>query len=302
MFHVKQSKLIEVKECPICGSKESVLFLESNDFSTSGEDFSIRECADCNFRFTSPIPTEDRIGSYYESEDYISHTDSKKGMMNKIYQTVRRRAIRSKEQLIASFATERKLLDIGCGTGDFLSHCKELGWDTQGLEPDEGARNICREKGVKVQDIDQLHQLEDRSVSVITMWHVLEHVYHLNRDFEKIKAVLKDDGKLVIAVPNCSSYDAQKYGKFWAAYDLPIHLYHFRPNDVANLAEKFDMKVEKILPMKYDAYYVSMLSEKYKGGSLPSAFLTGMKSNKKANTKNHKYSSQIYLLSKKNDG
>ena len=299
MFHVEQMSLVDIKECPICSEKESKLFLKSNDYSTSKEDFDIRECVSCGFRFTSPIPSEDRIGSYYKSEDYISHTDSKKGMMNKVYHSVRKKAIKNKEYLIDTFNVGNNLLDIGCGTGDFLHFCKDKGWNTFGLEPDADAREICSKKGVEVKDINHLHEMKDGSISVITMWHVLEHVYHLNRDFEKIYSLLKEDGKLVIAVPNCSSYDAEKYGKFWAAYDLPIHLYHFRPNDIQKLADKFLMKVDNILPMKYDSYYVSMLSEKYKGGNLASAFFTGMKSNRKANSKNNQYSSQIYVLSKK---
>ena len=140
---MEQSNYIEIKECPICGSEESKLFLESNDYSTSKEDFNVRECSSCSFRFTSPIPTEDRIGSYYESEDYISHTDSNKGMMNKVYQKVRTKAIKNKEYLIDTFNGEKTLLDIGCGTGDFLHFCKQHGWQTLGLEPDEGARGIA---------------------------------------------------------------------------------------------------------------------------------------------------------------
>ncbi|MBL4705448.1 MAG: class I SAM-dependent methyltransferase [Flavobacteriales bacterium] len=291
--------LVDIKECPICGNTKSNLFLESNDYSTSKKDFSIRECASCNFRFTSPIPSENQIGSYYESEDYISHTDSNKGIMNKVYQTVRNRAIKQKQNLISSLTAEKTLLDIGCGTGDFLKFCQDHNWQTIGLEPSASAREICHSKSVEAKDIDQLHELENNSISVITMWHVLEHVYHLNRDFKQIKSVLKDDGRLVIAVPNCSSYDASKYGKYWAAYDLPIHLYHFRPNDIKELARKFEMEVENILPMKFDSYYVSMLSEKYKGGNKASAFFAGAKSNRKANSENNQYSSQIYILKKK---
>jgi ubiquinone/menaquinone biosynthesis C-methylase UbiE len=299
MFHVEQMNLVDIKECPICESSGSELFLESNDYSTSKKDFSIRECASCNFRFTSPLPSENDIGCFYESEDYISHTDSNKGVLNKVYQTVRNRAIKQKQNLISSLTKDKTLLDIGCGTGDFLKFCQDQNWKTIGLEPSPSAREICHNKKVEAKDIDELHQLENNSISVITMWHVLEHVYHLNRDFEKINSVLKEDGRLVIAVPNCSSYDAGKYGKFWAAYDLPIHLYHFRPNDIKKLANKFDMEVENILPMKFDSYYVSMLSEKYKGGNIVSAFFTGAKSNRKANGKNNQYSSQIYILKKK---
>ena len=291
--------MVNRKECPICDSKKSKIFLESMDYSTSKEEFVIRECEDCNFRYTSPVPAEDRIGEYYESEEYISHSDSKKGIMNKVYHVVRNRAIKKKEKLIASFGSGKHLMDIGCGTGDFLKYCQEKGWDCSGLEPDQGARSICAEKGVKVYNIDRLHEVRKESLSVITMWHVLEHVYHLKRDFEKICSSLTNNGRLIIAVPNCSSYDAQKYGKYWAAYDLPIHLYHFRPADMKRLAIAHDMVVEQIIPMKYDSFYVSMLSEKYKGGNLINAFFNGWRSNLKANRKSNTYSSQIYVLAKK---
>ena len=298
---MEHMKLIDVKKCPICGLNKSNLFLEATDYSTSKESFSIRECDSCRFRFTSPIPTEDKIGEYYQSEDYISHTDSSKGLMNKVYRLVRKRAIKKKEGLARNGTREKSLIDIGCGTGDFLNYCKGNGWSVLGLEPDEGARQICKEKGVETQHTDFLYQIPDASFEVITMWHVLEHVYHLNKDFHEIARVLKPDGKLIIAVPNCASYDAKKYGKFWAAYDLPIHLYHFRPGDLMRFAAKHAFKVDQILPMKYDSYYVSMLSEKYKNGNLFNAFVSGFLSNRKASKVNNEYSSQIYVLSKNTD-
>jgi 2-polyprenyl-3-methyl-5-hydroxy-6-metoxy-1,4-benzoquinol methylase len=295
---VEHMNLIDVKRCPICGLDESKVFLNSKDYSTSKESFSIRECGSCSFRFTSPIPAEDKIGEYYQSKEYISHTDSSAGLMNKVYRLVRKLAIKKKEQLARNGVLDKSLLDIGCGTGDFLSFCKTNGWNVLGLEPDNGARAICKEKQVETHHIDHLHHLPESSFSVVTMWHVLEHVYHLNRDFNQIRKILKPEGKLIIAVPNCSSHDAQKYGKFWAAYDLPIHLYHFRPGDMRRFAEKHDFSVDQILPMKYDSYYVSMLSEKYKNGNLFNAFLSGFMSNRKATKGSNKYSSQIYILSK----
>ena len=292
-------KLIEIKECPICGTEDSKLFLNAKDYSTSQEPFSIRECCSCGFRFTSPIPAEDKLPDYYQSDDYISHTDSNEGLMNKVYHFIRKRAIKKKERLLSQVVNEKTLIDIGCGTGDFLNYCKLQGWNVTGLEPDKGARNICKEKGIEAWDVERLSHLKEASFSVVTMWHVLEHVFHLNRELIQIKKVLKPKGKLIIAVPNCSSYDAVKYGEYWAAYDLPIHLYHFQPSDMAKFADKHGFQVDKILPMKYDAYYVSMLSEKYKKGTLLSALLTGFVSNWKALRKNNQYSSQIYILSKK---
>lgn len=298
MFHVKQSKLNTISDCPICGSKESTVFLKSKDHGHSQEDFSINECNSCGFRFTSPIPTEEEIGRYYNSEDYISHTDSNRGVVNKVYKRVRNYSIKKKFQLTNSLTTDKTLLDIGCGTGDFLSYVKDQNWTVKGLEPDKGARAICKTKGLEIQHTDSLFELAEKSFSVITMWHVLEHVYHLNRDLTQIIKLLKDDGFLIVAVPNCSSYDAKKYESYWAAYDLPIHLYHFRPNDIRALAKKHDLEIDRILPMKFDSYYVSMLSEQYKGGSKLSAFFSGLKSNRLAKTNGETYSSQIYVLKK----
>lgn len=296
MFHVEQKAKAERKQCPICGSEEKTLFLSSIDYSCSKEGFDIQECNECHFRYTSPVPHEENIGAYYESDLYISHTDSKKGLINKVYQKVRKHAIKQKFELVKRLAKGESLLDIGCGTGDFLKYVKEQNWKVKGLEPDQGARSICERKGLEVEHTNQLHDLEEHAFSIITMWHVLEHVYDLNNDFRQIKQLLQSDGRLIIAVPNCSSYDAKKYGKHWAAYDLPIHLYHFRPNDIRNLANKYDMDVEEILPMKFDSYYVSLLSEKFKGGNAVKAFFSGWKSNRKAKKNPETWSSQIYVL------
>ncbi len=286
-----------LQTCPLCGGTESETFLEAKDHSYSKESFKIESCKSCGFKFTNPIPTEDTIGNYYKSEIYISHNDSNKGLMNKVYKWVRKRAIRSKENIVSGLTSERRILDIGCGTGDFLAFCKENGWVTRGLEPDSGAREKCQEKGIDVSDINQLHDDSMPKVNVITMWHVLEHVYHLQRDFARMVELLEDNGAMVIAVPNHTSYDAKKYEGYWAAYDLPIHLYHFRPEDIKSLAEQHHLQFEKMIPMKWDAYYVSMLSESFKGKNKWLGLKTGFLSNMKA--KNGEYSSQIYILRKK---
>jgi 2-polyprenyl-3-methyl-5-hydroxy-6-metoxy-1,4-benzoquinol methylase len=286
-----------LKNCPLCGGEKSETFLTAKDHSFSKEDFKIESCLSCGFKFTNPIPSEDTIGNYYKSEIYISHNDSNKGLMNKVYKWVRKRAIRSKENIVSNLSSERKILDIGCGTGDFLAHCKEQGWTAKGLEPDPGARQKCSEKGIEVADIVKLHDTSFSKVNVISMWHVLEHVYHLKRDFKRMVELLEDNGSIVIAVPNHTSYDAKKYHNYWAAYDLPIHLYHFKPDDIKLLAKQHNLSLEKMIPMKWDAYYVSMLSESFKGRNKWRGLKTGFLSNMKA--KNGEYSSQIYVLRKK---
>ncbi len=290
-------ELINIKNCPICSSENHTFWRKGIDHNVSNDEFNIVFCNNCGFRFTNPIPSENTIGNYYKSENYISHSSTKKGVINKLYHIVRNRAIKQKERLITSLTKEKNLLDIGCGTGDFLGYCKSQNWNAIGLEPDEDARKIALDKNkIETFDLNYLDKIESNSKDVITMWHVLEHVYNLNNDIENYKRILKPNAHLVVAVPNCSSYDADHYKEHWAALDLPIHLYHFTPNDIKNLFEKHNMELVKILPMKFDSYYISMVSEKYKGGNIISGFWRGFISNLKAKKTGKTYSSQIYVL------
>lgn len=292
------NKLNTISNCPICNSQSFKHFLDCKDYTVSQKIFSIVECENCGFHFTNPIPKNEDIGQYYKSESYVSHSSTNKGFINKLYQLVRKRTLKQKVKLIQSESNGKNHLDIGAGTGHFINATSQAGFNSLGLEPDQDARILAiKLHNANIKPLEQLFDLDDKSMDVITMWHVLEHVYHLKQDLTKITSVLKDDGVMVVAVPNMSSYDAKKYKQYWAAYDLPIHLHHFQPQDISNLFDQFNMKVDKILPMKYDSFYVSMLSEKYKGGNIISAFFTGLISNLKAN--NNSYSSQIYILRKK---
>jgi len=287
-----------INNCPICNQESFTDFLECIDYTVSKDKFNIVSCDSCGFHFTNPIPIESEIGDYYKSESYISHSSTNKGLINKIYHKVRNYTLKQKVKLIERLSLGKNHLDIGAGTGHFINATSQAGFNSFGLEPDEDARNLAvKSFNVNIQPLEQIHKLEDKSMDVITMWHVLEHVYELQNDLKKITSLLKENGVMIVAVPNMNSYDAKKYKEFWAAYDLPIHLYHFVPNDIRNLFGQFNMEVAEILPMKFDSYYVSMLSEKYKGGNIISAFFTGLKSNIKANSES--YSSQIYILKKK---
>lgn len=295
-----EHQLRNIEQCPVCGGESQHDFLEAEDHNVSNDLFKIVECVACSFRFTNPIPTEETIGDYYKSENYVSHSGTKKGFVNRVYHIVRSRAIKQKENLAAKYSKEKAILDIGCGTGDFLGYCKSLNWKTLGLEPDQSARKIALESNaIEAKDLGHLYEIEENAFDIISMWHVLEHVYNLNEDIEQYKKILKDDGTLLVAVPNCSSKDAEHYKSSWAAYDLPIHLYHFRPDNMKKLFSKHGMEVVEILPMKFDSYYISMVSEKYKGGNIFSGFINGFKSNMTANSKNNKYSSQIYVIQHK---
>lgn len=295
-----EHQLKNIEKCPVCRGESQQDFLEAEDHNVSNDLFKIVECVACSFRFTNPIPTEETIGDYYKSENYVSHSGTKKGFVNRVYHIVRSRAIKQKENLAAKYSKEQTILDIGCGTGDFLGYCKSQNWKTLGLEPDQSARKIALESNaIDAKVLKHLYEIEANTFDVISMWHVLEHVYNLNEDIEQYKKILKKDGALIVAVPNCSSKDAEHYKSSWAAYDLPIHLYHFRPDNMKQLFSKHGMEVVEILPMKFDSYYISMVSEKYKGGNIFSGFVNGLKSNIAANSKNNKYSSQIYVIKHK---
>ena len=271
------------------------------DHSVSGEEFQLKYHIDFKLMQTLPQPSEDNLDSYYKSEDYISHTDSKRNLFEKAYHFVRNIALKKKLKLINSFKTDAKeLLDIGCGTGDFLSIAKNANWNVTGIEPNEQAREIANSKtNNSVYNNMQLHQLKENSFDVITLWHVLEHLPNLEMHVYRLERLLKPNGKIVVAVPNYKSYDAAYYKSFWAAYDVPRHLWHFTKESIKILFSRYDMKVEKILPMKFDAFYVSLLSEKYKTGKINylRGFWIGMKSNLKA-LRSGEYSSLIYVIKK----
>lgn len=288
----------QINNCPVCSHTLFSDVRQVKDFSVSGETFNIVQCTNCGFQFTNPIPDENVIGRYYKSESYVSHSSSKKGLINRVYHWVRWYSLRRKVKLIGGLTKGRKLLDIGAGTGHFLLVAKNKGWNVLGLEPDSDARSLAKSvNGLDLLPIEELHNLGNKQFDIITMWHVLEHVYHLQRDFGKAVNLLGEEGFLVVAVPNRQSYDARKYEEYWAAYDVPIHLYHFIPSDIRRLASQHNLDLVKTLPMPFDSFYVSMLSEKYRNGNILSGILTGLKSNWLA--KDEFWSSQIYILRRK---
>lgn len=271
-------------------------FLTVKDYSVSQETFDLVYDQQLDMLITTPQPSLENLGKYYESVDYISHTDSKRSLFEKAYHFVKTIALKNKLNLINSLQLDKgSILDIGAGTGDFLSVAKNNGWHTIGVEPSEKAKAIAKKKGVSF--VEDTSELGDHSFDVISMWHVLEHVPNLENQIKELKRLLKPSGTLLIAVPNFKSFDAKHYGKFWAAYDVPIHFWHFSKTAIKILFEKETMKLVKVLPMKFDSFYVSLLSEKYKNGKMNyvNAFLVGLLSNFKAK-QNLEYSSHIYIL------
>jgi len=269
-------------------------FLNCIDYTVSEESYEVMKNEVYDMLVTSPVPSN--LDKYYLSENYISHTDSKKSLFDKVYQLVKNYTLKKKLKLINSFKTEEKtILDVGAGTGDFLKVCKTGGWKITGIEPSDKAREYAESKNIVL--YENLNQVENNQFDVITLWHVLEHIPNLVEYIKQLKKLLKPNGVLIIAVPNHKSFDAKHYKEFWAAYDVPRHLWHFSKTAISKLFSLVDMNVEKILPMKFDSYYVSLLSEKYKTKkSRPfNAFFIGLQSNLKAK-RNGEYSSLIYII------
>jgi 2-polyprenyl-3-methyl-5-hydroxy-6-metoxy-1,4-benzoquinol methylase len=278
---------------------EDKSFITVKDFSVSGESFSLLLNEEYQILKTHPQPTLDKLGSYYEFEDYISHTDGKRTLFEKMYHFIKRKAIRDKVKLINSYQPVKgRILDIGAGTGDFLLECKNQNWDILGIEPNDKAKGIALGKGIKFGDT--IEKLESNSFDVITMWHVLEHVPDVEHQVAELKRLLKPSGTIIIAVPNFKSYDANHYKEFWAAYDVPRHLWHFSKTAIEKLFDKQNMNLEDIKPMWFDSFYVSLLSEKYKSGKMNfiSGFFIGLISNVSGFFKKE-FSSHIYVLKNK---
>ena len=298
------AELITYTNCPSCGSASVFAALSAKDYTVTGELFEIWHCDDCSGRFTQNIPVLSEIGKYYQSANYVSHSDTSKGLINRLYHIVRNYTLGSKRKLIQKITGKEKgsLLDVGAGTGAFSNAMQQAGWQVTALEPDDTARkNAAAKYGLQLQSSDNLFSLEANQFDAITMWHVLEHVHDLHGYLEKYHSVLKPGGRLVIAVPNYTSYDAKAYGEFWAAYDVPRHLYHFSPKSMKILGRSKGFTLVDTKPMWFDSFYVSMLSEQYKNGSgnLIGAVWNGLVSNFVTLRDKNRCSSVIYVFAKK---
>jgi len=286
-----------VDKCPICGSPEHALAVTAVDHTVSHDRFAIHACKQCGFHFTTPRPTQQEIGAYYLSKDYISHEAKAHGLRDRIYHLVRKRAIRGKHQLIARHQPSGTALDVGCGTGDFLAYLRDCGYAVQGVEVSDQARAVADSKGLQV--APNLEHLKAGTFDLITLWHVLEHVEDPRHTLQQLHDRCAHNGLLVIAVPDRESWDSQHYGPQWAAWDVPRHLSHFRRTDIKRLLGEVGFTFLESRKMWFDAPYVCMLSEQYRGAgqlsSMVKGALSGFQSNLVSMTSKRPTSSTLYL-------
>lgn len=292
-------------KCPLCSSEETSLFLKVDDHFLSREKFFLSVCNNCGFIFTRDYPDERNIGKYYESDEYISHNDSTPGFSNILYRFLRKIMLKKKRNILRKYTGLKKgsLLDIGSGTGHFLSEMKDSGWDVKGIEINIKAREYSVSRsGIDVIPPSEISTISSGSFDCITMWHVLEHFDNPIEYMGQVHRILKPEGILIVALPNCSSLDAIHYKEFWAAYDVPRHLWHFNPKTFRLFAEKNGFEILSVRSLPLDVFYISMLSEKYKGIKLH--FITGMIKglwfSMLSSFKKEKSSSLIYMARKQN--
>ena len=286
----------DLKECPICSGSNFNHYLKVTDYLVSMDQFNLVKCSSCSFVYTNPRPSVEHISTFYQSEEYISHSNQRKGTLDLLYVLARNLMLRQKQRWLKKYTNKAEpLLDFGCGTGSFIQFLSKNSWDAWGIEPSNSARSIAKQANPdKV--FETMAELPVQSFGTITLWHVLEHLHHLHEDFNNFTGALKPDGTLIVAVPNCQSIDAQHYGKYWAGYDVPRHLSHFTPDTINLLAENHGMKVVKVFPLILDAYYISLLSEKRHKGLLINAIYQGFRSNLYAKRNKMNYSSLVYFL------
>jgi len=302
---VEQS-LEKLQFCPSCGSEQLVKTISAIDYTYSKNKFNIDRCSSCSLCFTNPRPTAGAIGKYYDNPEYVSHTDTKSGLLFTLYRVVKSYTLSRKINFLNSLSKQKNALDFGAGTGDFSIELQKNGWYVYAYEPDLSARERIKNKSSNVELIESISVIDSNSISIITLWHVLEHVHTLNETLAEFSRIANDKGTLIIAVPNYQSYDAKHYGTTWAAYDVPRHLYHFDLKSIEPLLQKHGFILKQIKPMWFDSFYVSLLSEKNsrQKGFLQnvigwgSALIIGLVSNLWAISEKQKASSVTYVFQK----
>jgi ubiquinone/menaquinone biosynthesis C-methylase UbiE len=296
--------MIHHNSCPLCSSPGILHFLTCLDYFLTKEEFEICKCDSCGFIFTQDYPDESEAGYYYESEEYISHSDSRTGITDKAYQAVRRIMLRRKMKFISRMTEHNggSILDIGSGTGHFLNIMKMAGWQTKGIEINKKAREYSSSRfNIEVISPERIDTLPDNSFDCITLWHVLEHFHDLPVYLKEIIRILKPQGFCFIALPNSDSFDCRHYGKEWAAWDVPRHLWHFNYSTFSLFAKKNRFTISRTLNLPFDVFYISILSEKYRGSRFPfiSGAINGLIFSIRSFLNKAGSSSVIYILRKK---
>ncbi len=274
--------------------------IEKSDFYTKDyfktqEEFKLVWNQEYQIFETQPQPSPEKIGFYYDSKAYISHSNKVSSLMDLVYGIAKQLMLQKKLKWIKKYTRAKSVLDIGCGTGDLLWLLQKNKLNAVGVEPNAKANAIASQKKLEIHST--LEEVQGK-FDLISMFHVLEHVHDPFAYVENLHHYLNEEAYVFVALPNFNSYDAGYYKKHWAAFDVPRHLFHFSSYGIKKLfAEKGFLSITDE-PLTLDAFYVSLLSEKYKGtNSKLNALKVAWKSNARAR-KNKEWSSKLYIFQK----
>jgi len=259
---------LEYTSCDFCGEDKTDLFLEAES-EVNKEKFKIVRCANCGLIYLNPRPTKDIIGRYYPVGSYYSYQDFTEKRLNyrewlkkislegyynskNIFKKLMARLL--VRNLLVVIPKERKgrLIDIGCGSGEFLYQMKNFGWEVYGVEISQESADMGNKQGLNI-FCGELGEADfpDNFFDVVVLSQTLEHVYSPGSYLEKIHRLLKEGGLLIIGVPNVGCLEIQVFGRSCHALDVPRHLHFFTIASLRNYLEKYGFKVEKVLSKKF---------------------------------------------------
>ena len=268
--------------------------MKIKDYFYSQEVFEVLPSKHEGILETFPKLSEEKLSEYYYHEKYISHQTQSKSLFDKAYQFAKRFMTKRKQKMVLKFHSSGRILDIGTGTGDFLKSFDPKRWEKYAIEPNEDLHQRLKENNISL--LDGVDKIKNHKFDVITLWHALEHIPNLEETLQSIRESLTPNGILVIAVPNYKSFDAKFYKSFWAAWDVPRHVWHFSKQGLISLCQTFDLKFYNTISLPLDAFYISIVSEKYrKSNNIVRGFMVGLYSNVSGMFKNE-YSSFVYVF------
>ena len=232
------------RPCPLCGTTDATELLETGVRSITGETYRVVQCSECDLRYTRPLPVPDELEAVYGQDYIIYHSVATTARrpwrlnvdaLTSLYmQTLfwdRRRALLGRRP--------GRLLDVGCGTGDFLLTLKQRGWNVCGTEFSDAACAMARARGIPVEQAELASVgFPDRYFDVVTLWHVLEHLEDPFATLAEVRRILRDDGLLIVEVPNSACLAFRLCKKDWFMLEVPQHVQHFTPHTLRSLLQR----------------------------------------------------------------
>lgn len=256
---------LEEAACALCGANEKTLeyMVEDWKYGVPGL-FKIVRCSTCGFVYTSPRPSRANLGAFYPPA-YAPHAQAADSLPKKVLRAARKRvfgAPKSRATAMLGFlhnslsfrsyihkeSESPRVLDIGCGIGEYLATWQALGWQGEGVEinPDVAA-TVRSRLGIDVHaaNVEEL-ELPEAQFDLITMCHSLEHTHSPRLVLAHVRRWLKPSGRVLVMVPNYDSLDRRLFGKRWLALEPPRHLLHFDKRTLVRLFETEGFCVEQV--------------------------------------------------------